>query len=241
MRLFRRKPKVLKSEFERLLGDERVRKLAMNRLEIKSDDSGEFVWVNPNTEEAFNHGWFTKDDFKDFLNDTGRIIKGKTQDDKERFLKFSEFKETYNSAWMIIHNFEFFDKIEIHGFKRNSWDSYIDNPIKFTKTNTGKSIKRIFGSLIPNIIHDLDALGGICDKRQFDRIYKEYRYESYGVGVTLMLQGFGYWGACNTPCKVENFAWYRDVVFAYAYYQHLLNNGVEMPDFKFVLDNRYEM
>jgi hypothetical protein len=241
MKLFKKKPRVFKSEFEKILEDERVKKLAMSELKIKSNDSGEWVWVNPNIQDVYNCGWYTKEDFKDFLNGTGRIIKGKTQEEKDKFLAYDIFRDTYYQSWRIALNFEHFDKIEIYKFNRNGWHSYVDNPVKFKKTNTEECIKRIFGSFVQGIINDLDCWGNVCDKELFDRVYKEYQDNSYGIGATLMLQGFGYWGACNTPCNVENFAWYRDVVFDYAYYQHLLNQGVEMPDFKFVLKNRYEM
>ena len=55
--------------------------------------------------------------------------------------------------------------------------------------------------------------------RKFEDVKKEYKDVFYGAKKALILMGCGYFGACNTPCKVENLSWFGDVVFAKALLQ----------------------
>lgn len=199
------------------------------------------VFLNPYDQLCFNFGWFEIKDFEDFINGTGKIIKGNTQEEKNKFLHCAKFKEDFHRSFMIIHNYNHFDKITIIQFNRYSWDSYIINPIKLNEQNEEEFIKIILCSRIPYLIRELNIYNRIIDKETLEKIHSEFKTEIYGMARTLELQGLGYFGAVNTPPEIRNFSWYIDVIFSYAHYIHLLEHNVEMPDFDFVLENNYRL
>jgi len=225
----------ISKEYKKVLEEIKLSNLSMCNLEVSEDG---FVWMNPNDQECFNAGWYSMEDFKNFLNGTGKIIKGKTQEDKYKFLEYYRFKKTYHSAWSICYSFPYFDKIREENFKTR-WNGYIEERIKICHKNPEEDIMKIFGYFIPSIVSSLDIFGKICDEERYNIVYKEYRNIFYGIGTALMLQGYGYFGYTNKPAEVYNFSWYRDIVFAYSYYKHLLEMCVKMPDFNFVEKNGY--
>lgn len=240
--------KLFKRSFSDTLEEVKKRRLPMNNLE-RTD--GDRVWLNPHNQSCFNSGWFDQQDFEDFLNNKGRIIKGNTQEEKDKFLEYANFINTYHYGWAVAFGFEHFKKkIIIHNYKYYSSGITKDvtNPVKIgvsnrwgKATDSSTGIAKIFSSMIPMLISDLSVFrNGVCDQKTFDRVQKEWRDNSYGMGKALSCMGLGYFGACNTPEEIENLSWYRDLIFAYAYYKHLLSNGVKMPDFKFVHKHRYD-
>lgn len=240
--------KLFKRSFKETLEEVLKRRLPMNSLERTNDDKDR-VWLNPRNQDCFNSGWFNQQDFEDFLHNTGPIIKGKTQEEKDKFIEYANFMNTYHYGWAIGSGFKHFKKIMMHNYKyyANGIGREVTNPVlinsrnrwgKETDVQTG--IAKIFSSMIPSLISDLNSYTGLCDQKTFDRVHARWRDESYGMKKALNCQGLGHFGACNTPEEIDNLSWYGDLVFTYAYYKHLLSNGVKMPDFKFVQKHRYD-
>lgn len=233
-----------KTPLERVLESIESYKLFMNAPKIELSKGIETVWLNPNCQDAFNSGWYVIDDFIDFVNNTGRIIKGKTQDEKEKYVEYANFIKTVHRGWSVASNYEFFSLVKPNDYARRSIrDSYISSPLTVNKNQSSsvqKYIRDIFGSCITSLLDDLCNYGHGVTEEQFERIENEYRSFSYGLSTSLYLQGVGNFGASNTPTRIENLSWYRDVVFSYAYYQSLLKLGINMPDFDFVRNNRYK-
>lgn len=233
------KEKAIKDmSFGELIIECKKRNLAMNDMEQRDGKT----WVNPNHQDSFNFGWFGEDDLRDYLNGTGRIIKGKNQKEKDLFIEHAHFLDNVHQAWVIACNHEHFDKIKPYDLKSSFSGGItrrIENPLKITKKNHEEVIAHMFWHFVETLMGDFESFGGIATKDVYDRISREYRDNSYGMIIALISLGVGFTGACNTPTIVENLSWYRDVVFAYAYHKHLTKHGVKMPDFEFVRKNRY--
>ena len=47
-------------------------------------------WLNPNNQSCFNYGNFTHQDFIDWANGTGVVVKGNTQEQKDKFMRYEK-------------------------------------------------------------------------------------------------------------------------------------------------------
>lgn len=205
---------------------------AHNKYSFKFNENG-LCWVNATPQNCFNSVWASEEDLNDWINGKGRLVKGKTQEEKDKFFKYAEFSKKYDYSYMITGNYRYFNLInDSFEFKNSSnfLNHYIENPLKIYKSNHVNLIQKIFSYHIKHLTHDIENMF----IRNISNIYNEWRNESYGIITTLKCLGVGYSGACNSPTDVENLIWYRDVVFSYAYYQALKNQNIELPDFDFV-------
>lgn len=204
----------------------------MNNLERKiSDKNGEeLYWLNPNNQKCFNFGWFSRQDFIDWTNGIGNIVKGKTDEEKKKFWEVAIFEKKYNLAWAIGYDKKYFHLID-ETYKPNYKHSYSCNttnelPLKITKNNHAEIIGKIMGNVC-RYYSDREITVN-------SHSYRMMREELSGVKETLFMLGIGYYGASNTPCEIENLSWIADICIHKAAYLYYLNNGVEMPDFDFV-------
>lgn len=210
----------------------------MNTLEFKDINGVQRAWLNPNEQECFNSGWFTEEDFKDWMRGTGKIVKGETPEEKEKFWKYATFLKEYKNGWMIRYNIEYFDLLieDTAPEKSESFDSRSRTtkiPLKITKTNKEEIIGAIFGYMVRSLTNDFIGVDG-----NDDYILKRFRDETWGAKITLYKLGCGYFGYSNTPRSILNLAWVPDVVVAKAYYNYLKIKGVELPDFDFIIKYR---
>ena len=78
----------------------------MNDLSFKEDG---FAWLNPNNQISFNSGYFEKQDFLDWTEGKGKIVKGKTDEEKLLFWNHAKFLKEYTDSWIITINLKYFD------------------------------------------------------------------------------------------------------------------------------------
>lgn len=69
---------------------------------------------------------------------------------------------------------------------------------------------------------------------------KGLQNETYGKLRTLYFLGHGYYGACNTPERLDNLSWASDLIIAYGYYLFLKSCDVKLPEFELVQKLKYK-
>jgi hypothetical protein len=78
----------------------------LNRIE-HADDGQDRYFLIPYNATSFHSGWFSKTDFIDWSNNTGKIIKGQTVSDKQKFIEYAKFEQQYGptllSYYAIFH------------------------------------------------------------------------------------------------------------------------------------------
>lgn len=191
----------------------------------------ERAWLNPSDQQSFNSGWFTEQDFEDWINGTGNIVKGHDIEEKAIVWEYATFKANISHSHLITLNHRFFHLVG-EDYKRIN-DNF--KPYKIDNNNHNEIISNIFGNFVPNTSRQFEYM-------KFDSIYSEFRENLWGVKATLRLLGIGYLdGGCNIEGDVNNFSWFSDVAFGKAYYLHLKRQGTKFPDFDFIENNRYKI
>lgn len=206
----------------------------MNTLEFKQDDNGNnHAWLNPNDQTSFNAGWYQESDFRDWLNGTGKIVKGKTEEEKAIYWEYANFLINNEHAYNFLWLFPYFNLLD-ESFNFVPHGSFLTNPsdpLKITKKNHSELIGKMFGYYVRRIKEDFKY-------RDYDSVRFEYNDTLYGVSNTLFMLGIGYCGASNTPTDINNLIWVKDLTITKAYYLKLLEDGIKMPDFDFIDKNR---
>jgi len=227
---------------------------AMNESSIvESFKKGENeFYLNPNNQTCFNFGWFTHQDFINWANGTGVIVKGETQEEKDKVMKYAK---SYTELNFLIFSYgehlDLFDTSEIlHGRSYYTGSKYFQDLSKVEDSEI--VIKKFWSDLARQVKEKLESK--ISYERSkadwydnytpdiksiVDQVYEWTRVISFEKAHTLSILGHGYFGACNTPCDIENLAWSKDLAFAIGYKEWLKEDGYELPDFKWVLENRY--
>ncbi len=198
----------------------------------KDAENGSVVyWLNPQKQHCFNFGWFTENDFKNWTNGTGRIIKGNTQEEKQKFWEIAQFEEKYLYGWAVGKYKEYYDLIEENYEPHFSYHKENKIPLKINSKNHDEIISKCFGS-ITKYYSDIYL-------ETYDSFHS-YKMESElnGVKSTLYLLGVGYYGAMNTPCEPNNLNWISDIAKYKSQYLYLQKQNVVMPDFDFVYNYR---
>lgn len=211
----------------------------MNKLIFKNGKA----WLNPNNQECFNSGNFTEEDFDDWLDGKGSIVKGRDDEEKAIVWEYATFKEEYYSSFTITSNYKFFYLVSTD-YRPNYNTSVYGNggksftPFVYDGKNQTEIISNIFANFVMSLKRDLLSWD---DERSYNRVRDEFRKETWGITKTLMLMGIGYCGASNTPESIENLSWFSGVVFGKAYYLALKEKGVKFPNFDFMDNNRYKI
>jgi hypothetical protein len=208
--------------------------------ELDTDGNGQKIriWLNPHNQTCFNFGWFEYQDYYDWLEGKGKIVKGKTDEEKKKFWDVAMFEHEHDMAWAIGYYKKYFDLIDetYHPkFKKGyGFYSYIDKPMKIKKDNEKEIIAKMFG-LICRDYGDTSF-----ELTSGSNALRRMRDELMGVKITLFNLGIGYYGACNTPEEPENLSWISDICEYKAIYLSYINNNIVLPDFEFVYENRYK-
>jgi len=148
-------------------------------------------------------------------------------------LGLCSFLKEYNNQLgnLMIYNYKYFNLVNESYNPNIGYDIYFNNPLIILKNNKEEIIGKIFGSFVNRIRNQFTYM-------EINDILNENRKTLYGVSKNLILLGCGYFGACNTPKRIENLSWFQDVVISKAYYLYLLDNNVQLPDFDFILKYR---
>jgi hypothetical protein len=197
------------------------------------------VWLNPDNQSCFNSGWFTYQDFYDWTMGKGRIVKGKTDEEKKKFWDVAVFMHENDYAWAFMYHMKDFHYIDetYRPESKKTWglERYIKTPLKITKTNHIDIISKAFG-------YTCAYYGDtIVKPTHGSHFLAKMREELDGVKQTLYLLGVGYFGACNTPEEPENLSWIADICLYKAAYLYYVKNEIPLPDFEFVYNNRYKL
>jgi len=187
-------------------------------LEFTLHDGKYVAWLNPNNQFCFNFGWFEYQDFVDWTNGTGKIIKGNTQKEKDDFWYLAEFnaKDKNYLSSAILYDLKFFDMI-------NENFSYAEEEIlKIKKDNHDIIIGNVFGRIIR----------WYMDSYDFDKSKEKLNSELTGAGLSLTALGVGQYGACNIY-QYGNISWFIELAMSKAKYLNLLHHKEKLPNYDY--------
>jgi hypothetical protein len=189
------------------------------------------IWLNPRNQKCFNWGWFVYQDFFDWTQGKGKIVKGKTDEEKKKFWDVAMFESQHDYAWAIGYNKKYFGCIDetYHPKSKPNYYSierYVEKPLKITKTNHEEIIAKVFG--------DICAYYSDTELTYESGHHRRIRDEVDGAKQVLYTLGVGYYGACNTPEEPLNLSWISDICIYKSVYLYFLKNNVPLPDFDFV-------
>lgn len=209
----------------------------MHELKESNLNGGTNIWLNPHNQTCFNAGWFEYQDFYEWMQGTGKIVKGATPEEKKKFWDVAAFENSHDFGWAFGYNKKYFHLID-ETYHPESEIGYINrypkNPLKIRKDNHTQIIAKVFGDVCRYY-----ADTHIEPKRETFYVTR-MREELNGVKGTLFALGVGYYGASNTPCEPENLSWISDICFYKAMYLYYVKNNVELPDFDFVYNKHKE-
>jgi hypothetical protein len=204
----------------------------------KNADSG--YWLNPRHQNLFNYDWFSVEDFRDWAKQTGRIIKGKTQEEKDKVMHYYRAQEDPFCGWSVLYYAKHDDLFDYDSNLRANNSFYSDN---HDYVNLGleeeQVLRKFYSDALSGVIYDIENAMQWKDKKLLDRYRQEWRDRWYGMARTLTLLGIGYFGASNLPATITNHAWMQDVVFSIAMYRTLKKMDYDFPDIEFVNSIRY--
>jgi hypothetical protein len=186
------------------------------------------AWLNPNDQMCFHSGHYEEQDFEDWMNGVGKIVKGRDAEEKAIVWEYAKFMKEYNHAHSISYNYKFFHLITDSNPNLSTHNYSI---LDYNGENAMEIISRMYGTFVGEISRDFN-------NREYDSVRREYQDTLWGVKKTLMMFGIGYLASSNTPQDILNHSWISDVVFSKAYYLYLKNKGVKFPNFDFMENNR---
>jgi hypothetical protein len=208
----------------------------LNESEInnKEGESEVRIWLNPHNQKCFNFGWFTHEDYYDWLDGGGPIVKGTTDAEKRKFWEVAVFEVLHTSAWSIGYNKKHFHLIDETYHRTITGDyglnRYVQTPLKIAKNkkNHEEIISKVFGDVC-RYYGDTTV-----EYKIGDRNYMRMEHELQGVKETLFMLGVGYYGASNLPEDPLNLSWIAEICKYKALYLYFIKNEIELPDFDFV-------
>jgi hypothetical protein len=124
-----------------------------NRLEKTQERDGlALYWLNPQNQKCFNFGWFCRQDFIDWMQGTGKIVKGSTPEEKQKFWQAACFESKYDYGWSVGYSLKYFHlldtKYEPKFESSGNWmNRKIDNSLKISSKNHAEIIGKVFGQI----------------------------------------------------------------------------------------------
>ncbi|MDD5649046.1 MAG: hypothetical protein PHF86_01325 [Candidatus Nanoarchaeia archaeon] len=195
------------------------------------------VWINPSNQTSFESGWCTEKDLRDWMEGKGKMVKGNTEEEKKKFWDYAVSLNNDREIWSILYHWRWFKKLKTnfkpHKRRGDISRSYIAKKLEVNLKNPEKTILDMYVPFIKEIQEDLKHLDIIKVKRSYKDVF-------YGINRALYCLGVGSLGACNTPETIENLSWIKDLIYAKAYYLHLLELKIELPDFEWLSSQIYK-
>jgi hypothetical protein len=209
----------------------------LKESELDNDGNGVKVriWLNPNNQKCFRWGWFEYQDFYDWINGTGKIVKGDTPEEKQKFWEVAKFEIEHEYAWAFCYkkHFDLIDETYRTQIKAGyGYSTECKKPLKITKDNHVEIISKVFGDVC-RYYADTTVEPTINS-----RMLTNMRSELQGVKETLFMLGIGYYGAVNLPEDPENLSWIADICLYKSVYLYYVNNKIPLPDFDFVNNHK---
>jgi hypothetical protein len=184
--------------------------------------------LNPHNQKCFNFGWFTYQDFHDWTKGQGKIVKGDTPEEKQKFWEAAVFESEHDYGWSIGYYMKHFGCID-ETYKQelnHTYTTSVKVPLKITKTNHLEIIAKVFG--------DICRYYSDTELTYTSHLQTKIDSELMGAKQVLFMLGVGYYGASNTPEEPENLSWVADIAKYKAVYLCLLKKGVKIPDYDFI-------
>lgn len=195
------------------------------------------VWINPSDQTSFISNWCSEKDLRDWMEGKGIMVKGNTIEEKKRYWDYAISLNNDREIWFILYHWRWFKKLvstfEIRNKKNNFYGSYIFKKLKVNYKDPEKTILDVYVPFIKEIQDDLKHLDIYKIKRSYKDVF-------YGINRVLYCLGVGSLGACNTPETIENLSWVKDLIYARAYYLHLLEIKTKLPDFEWLSNQIYK-
>jgi len=224
----------------------RLKKFPKTNKGLLNDYSDERYWSNPNNQTSFEHGHLSHQDFIDWANGTGIAVRGETQEQKDKYMRYAHAYDKLDLSVFIyaehLHLIDADSKFKINYNRYNNSrraTTVIDLGIK---RESAKVIKDMFSSFVQSVLNEIKY------KYQWDKDYDISKYSReisdymHAVSTTLAYSGHGYFDACNTPTELENLSWSKDLVFAKAYSLYLEETDPGLVDtIIWCQQNRYKI
>lgn len=183
----------------------------------------EKYWMNPNNQTSFEHGYLTHQDFIDWANGTGVVVRGETQEQKDKFMRYDEAHSKLDLSIFIYA--KYLHLIDSDSETSIQWGIHTrtKNPINTSrKQDSNTVIKKMLETRVQPVLNDIRDkhrwYGNNKEENDWlNKVHRETNDYMYAFVHAIALTGHGYFGASNTPTVLENLAWSKDLVFAKAY------------------------
>lgn len=179
-------------------------------------------WCNPSNQFCFNSGTYHISDLEQWLEGEGCVIKGDTQDEKDKFFELAIFNHKYPYSNSFTYSYKHFNKIKFRT------EDKVNLPVN---DNTFEARIAEVGGFVINMYEsdfiDLEVLDELLYLRN------EVKRTTINMLLTFKHLGYGEFGAINKPENIKNFSWFAELVFHKLYYNHL-NKISKMPDYEFL-------
>jgi hypothetical protein len=185
------------------------------------------IWLNPDNQTCFESGSYNVDDFRDWAKGTGKIVKGITQEHKDKFMEYDRMVGDLDSSLFMYFKYFWmlYDNAPLQAY--SSLMYYSDADFIDKNKDVNDIVKDILSSFVPEFAAELEYM-------KIENVKDEHRKMGWGIKKVLTLLNYTNIGACNTPTVLTNIGWSWDLVFAKAYYMYLIKNNVPLPDIQFV-------
>jgi hypothetical protein len=183
-------------------------------------------WMNPHNQTSFEYGQLTHQDFIDWANGTGKAVRGETQEQKDRYMRYAKAHTELDLGVFIYAEYLWMiDSDSKTQWRHRYQHSAYKNPINLSnRRDSQRVIKETFSALVQPLLRDIkdhaDWNKGRCTEwvRKLSNKHRDYMN---AVCTVLAMGGHGYYDACNTPTEIENLSWSKDLVWAKAYSLYL--------------------
>ena len=201
--------------------DKRVEKLMSENKFMESFTTNKFsvdgtgniyTYLNPSMQHCFSSGRYFLQDFEEWAKGTGRIVFGKTQEEKEEYMAIARFESENKDAWMLRAYWE-----DIGNSFKN-----LEKP-RTTKDKISKALLAVIRS------YSNDALWYYPNLERLDD-------ELLGAVVALSAIGCGTLGAMNYQ-NPENLSYMRQVAIAEVVFIYYHEKGM-VPDYSIIFNKR---
>jgi len=193
--------------------------------ELTFNDQGK-CWINSQS-AYFNSGWYTIEDLKEWLNGTGKIVKGETDAEKAKFFEAANFTYLAVHDYSIHYHYMSFGLLIVNPISRNYGKELVTK--KITSKNHAEIICNVLGHYVNYAAEDLSSV------RDKNKMVTEILHNLYGIKVCLYNLGLGYFGAVNTGDPI-NLNYVCDLAFSKIIHDAAKLENIKLPDFDFVIN-----
>jgi hypothetical protein len=214
------------TEWQQMYGEHVTSPYTFHALSTEKDGR---IWLNPRHQDYMDGYWLKKEDLVEWIHDEFNSSIFKSKEHKREIYFLESLPHGMSIRW-AYDNFtglsaKYFDADSMYGYRsdgfvaskinRNSKKKTLDDILSFVKHNYKQEIGYIYK----------DNHGCVQDPISEKRMEK-LNSEAWGILRCASLFGLGYYGASNTPCNKENFAWVREILFYEALFERYVEEEI---------------